>query len=98
MSAERPTTHEVRGRYIFDDHNPDAPAAFDRWLKSIEDAAWDHGWRAGPWGRRPPTPPMAEAWDEGYTRGFYAAQLLPRTADASEGAGTNPYEAPDATP
>ena len=33
----------------------------------------------------------AEAWDEGYTRGFYAAQILPSDADASEGGGTNPH-------
>lgn len=33
----------------------------------------------------------AEAWDEGFTRGFYAAQALPRGADASESTVDNPY-------
>jgi|GEM_PF-6241070 len=34
----------------------------------------------------------AEAWDEGYTRGFYDSQPLSNTADASEGSSENPYQ------
>ena len=34
----------------------------------------------------------ARAWDEGFTRGFYAAQVMPRDADASESTIPNPYE------
>lgn len=33
-----------------------------------------------------------QAWDEGFTRGFYAAQSLPSDADASESTVQNPYE------
>lgn len=39
---------------------------------------------------------MRQAWDDGYTTGFYAAQPLPSNADASEGSGTNPYGSEDA--
>ncbi|SFK31767.1 hypothetical protein [Cellulomonas sp. KH9] len=34
----------------------------------------------------------ARAWDEGFTRGFYAAQVMPLDADASESTIPNPYE------
>lgn len=38
---------------------------------------------------------MRLAWDAGYTTGFYAAQPLPSSADASEGSGINPYGSED---
>jgi len=37
-------------------------------------------------------PTLAEVWDEGFTRGFYAAQGLPLDADASESTVANPYD------
>lgn len=36
----------------------------------------------------------AEAWDEGYTRGFYDRETMPgEVRDASEGPSENPYHA-----
>jgi len=35
----------------------------------------------------------AEAWDEGFTRGFYSGQSMRSDADASESPVENPYRA-----
>ena len=34
---------------------------------------------------------LADAWDEGFTRGFYSGQAMPTDADASESPVENPY-------
>jgi hypothetical protein len=36
---------------------------------------------------------QAEAWDEGFTRGFYKGQIMSGDFDASEADVTNPYAA-----
>lgn len=33
-----------------------------------------------------------EAWEVGFSRGFYKAQVMPSNADASEATTPNPYE------
>lgn len=37
----------------------------------------------------------AEAWDEGFTSGFYSGQALPAGSDASESVARNPYDKED---
>lgn len=54
---------------------------------------------ASPWLAQRDARIRAEAWDEGYTRGFYDREVMPGEArDASEGPSENPYqEAPPVT-
>lgn len=90
-----PTTDEVRDRYaraVLDGGS--SIGTYDRAMtaQAVRGEGFDRWYEAErrKW--------QAEAWDEGFTRGFYAAQTMPPTADASESSARNPHDRDDPKP
>ena len=79
-ASDLPTTEDVRFTY----------AAEREEQTGIRSNEW--GRRFDAWLAEHDAQVAARAWDEGFTRGFYAAQVMPRDADASESTIPNPYE------